>query len=226
MKIRNIYFKKGIPFVSLSFLILCIAVTLTAAIFPSTTESLMFCYPIRNPWGFITYVFHHYTPQYQIPPELPYTSFKLSIGHFTYNMLLILPFGILIEKVIKAKKILILLFVAWLFDVTAMLFMIVLFVPKGEPVAAKGGSGLAFALMPVGVYILFVLGKKYGFGKLFKQVSFYFLMAMAIVTMVIALSPTIAGMNMVVSMVLHLTAIVVGVVFAIVYRKTIKEYFE
>lgn len=226
MKIRNIYLKNGIPFVSLTFFILCIAVTLTAALVPATTESLMFSYPIRNPWQFITYVFHHYTPQYQLPPELPYSSAKLTIGHFVYNMMLIIPFGILVENVIKTKKFLILLFSAWLLDVSAIFIMMAVLTPKGESSTSKGASGLAFALMPVGVYILFVMGKKYGFGKLFKQISFYLLMPIAILTLIIALSPNIKGVAGIPSMILHLVAVIVGVIFAIVFRKTINSFFE
>ena len=227
MKIRDIYFKKGIPFVSLSFFILCVAVTLIAALVPATTEALSFSYPPRNPWQFITYVFHHYTPQYMLPPEIPYSSAQLSIGHFVYNMLLILPFGILVENVIKAKKYLILLGVAWLLDVSALLVMYAILVPKGESATGgKGASGLAFALMPVGVYILFVMGKKYGFGKLFKQISFYLLMPIAILTLIIALSPNVKGVAGIPSMILHLLAVVVGVVIAIVYRKTINSFFD
>ncbi len=61
---------------------------------------------------------------------------------------------------------------------------------------------------------------------LFKQVSFYFLMSLAVPTLIIALSPSVQGVTGIPSMILHLLAIVIGVIFSIVFRKTIKAYFD
>ncbi len=80
--------------------------------------------------------------------------------------------------------------------------------------------------MPVGMYIIISLGKKFGFGKLFKQVTFYLLMPIAIFTFLFAVSPNVAGVTGVGSMILHLLALCVGVLMAVLFRKTIRGYYE
>ena len=171
-------------------------------------------------------MFEHYTPQEQIPPELGYSSMRLSIGHLGFNLLLVLPFGIMVEKVIGAKRFLILSAAAWLANITTIYIVCSALIPEGEECVVKGASGLAFAYVPVGLYIFLILGKRSGFGNLFKQVSFYLLMPIAITTLVFACSPSIAGTTDVWSMLLHLIGITCGVVFAVIYRNAIKSYFD
>lgn len=226
MKIRNIYLNKTVPVVSIIVALLCIGITVISALIPSAVYSFSFTYPVRNPWQFITYMFEHYTPQEQIPTALDATPASLSIGHLMFNLLLVIPFGMLVEKVIGSKKFLILSLAAWIPDIAFTYIMCAELTPAGEESVCKGASGLAFAFVPVGLYIFFVMGKKFGFGKLFKQISFYLLMPIAITTIVFALSPSIAGATGIFSMVLHLIAVVVGVVFAFVFHKTIKGYFD
>ena len=69
------------------------------------------------------------------------------------------------------------------------------------------------------------MGRKYGFGKLFKQISFYVLLLIAIPTVAISFIPDIAGVTGIPSMVIHLIALVIGVIFAAVFRKKINGYF-
>ena len=226
MKIRDIYLRKPFPAVSLIIALLCIGITLISVLIPSLLRSFAFVYPLRNPWQLITYMFEHYTPQEQIPPELGYSSMRLSIGHLGFNLLLILPFGIMVEKVLGAKRFLILSVAAWLADITTVYIVCLAMIPEGEECLVKGASGLAFAYVPVGLYIFFILGKRSGFGNLFKQVSFYLLMPIAITTLVFECSPSIAGTTDVWSMLLHLIGITCGVVFAVIFRKTIKSYFD
>ncbi len=226
MKIRDIYLRKPFPAVSVIIAMLCIGITLISFLIPSLLRSFAFVYPLRNPWQLITYMFEHYTPQEQIPPELGYSSTRLSIGHLGFNLLLVLPFGIMVEKVLGAKRFLILSVAAWLADVTTIYIVCSVLIPEGKECVVKGASGLAFAFVPVGLYIFFVLGKRFGFGSLFKQVSFYLLMPIAITTLVFACSPSIAGTTDVWSMLLHLIGITCGVVFAVIFRKTIKSYFD
>ena len=107
MKIRNIYLRKPFPAVSVIIAMLCIGITLISFLIPSLLRSFAFVYPLKNPWQLITYMFEHYTPQEQIPPELGYSSMRLSIGHLGFNLLLVLPFGVMVEKVIGAKRFLI-----------------------------------------------------------------------------------------------------------------------
>ena len=226
MKIRDIYLRKPFPTVSVIIAMLCIGITLISFLIPSLLRSFAFVYPLKNPWQLITYMFEHYTPQEQIPPELGYSSMRLSIGHLGFNLLLVLPFGIMVEKVLGAKRFLILSIAAWLADITTIYIVCSVLIPEGKDCVVKGASGLAFAFFSVGLYIFFVLGKRFGFGSLFKQVSFYLLMPIAITTLVFACSPSIAGTTDVWSMLLHLIGITCGVVFAVIYRNAIKSYFD
>lgn len=193
MKIRSIYLRKSVPAVSVLIALLCIGITLVSYWIPSLVRSFAFTYPVRNPWQFLTYVFEHYTLQEQIPPEMGIDAVRLSVGHLMYNVILVLSFGILVEKVIGVKKTLILSVAAWIPDIAFIYAICVMLTPEGEENICKGASGVAFAFVPLGLYILFLMGKKYGFGNLFKQVSFYFLMPIAITTIVIAFSPSVAG---------------------------------
>ena len=150
----------------------------------------------------------------------------LLCGLSEVNLLLVLPFGVMVEKVIGAKRFLILSAAAWLADITTIYIVCSALIPEGEECVVKGASGLAFAYVPVGLYIFLILGKRSGFGNLFKQVSFYLLMPIAITTLVFACSPSIAGTTDVWSMLLHLIGITCGVVFAVIYRNAIKSYFD
>ena len=226
MKIRNIYLGKGIPFLCITVTLLCVAVTLISQLFPSTYTAFRLMYPVEYPWQIITYIFLQGAPQELLPADFQYSAMQLTIGHLGFNLLLILPFGILAENIIRTKKMLILFAASWVTDVIASLIMGAIYTKDGERFGVNGASGLAFCFMPLGVYALFILGKKYGFGKLFTQVSFYLLMPIAIMTFLFAVSPDIKGVTGIPSMIIHLLAIAIGIIFAFVYRKTINEYFE
>ena len=89
-----------------------------------------------------------------------------------------------------------------------------------------GHLGYNLAFMPVGLYALFLLGSRFGYGKLFKQISFYVLMSIAIPTIIISVTPNVAGVTGIPSMVIHLLGLVIGTFFAIVFRKTLQEFFD
>ena len=217
MKIKDVYLRKGIPVVSLTLGGLCVAVT-ALSVLTSQSETFALTYPVKYPWQLVTYVFQHHTPQEQIPPELSYSARDLTIGHLGYNLLLLLPYGILVEKVIGSKRLLLVSATAWLVDTITMFGFALALSKKGTPFICKGGSGVAFSFVPLAAYILFVLGKKYGLGKLLKQLTFYLLMPLILSSFVIAFNPTIAGTF---SMVIHLIGILCGALFAFLFRKKI-----
>ena len=226
MKIRDIYLNKKVPVISITIALLCIVITLISQLVPSTYMAFTFSYPVRYPWQLITYIFLQGIPGELLPPDFAYSAMELTIGHLGYNLMLILPFGILVEKVIGSKRLLALFASSWIVDVILNFIMGAIYTKEGDTFAVSGASGLAFSFMPVGVYILFVMGKKFGFGKLFRQVSFYLLMGIAIPTMVIALMLNIAGVAGIPSMIIHLIAIVTGIVFAVIFRRKIEGYFN
>ncbi len=226
MKIRNIYLDKKVPVISIAIALLCIIITLISQLVPSTYMAFTFTYPVKYPWQLITYIFLQGIPGELIPPDLPYSSMEITIGHLGYNLLLILPFGIFVEKVIGSKRFLALFTAAGTVNVIMNFIMGMIFTKDGDSFAVSGASGIAFSFMPAGILILLVMGKRYGFRKLFRQVSFYLLMGIAIPTMVIAVMPDIAGVAGIPSMIIHLTAIVMGMVFAVIFKGKTVSFFD
>lgn len=224
MKIKDIYLEKRFPFVSVTIALLCLAVTIISQLIPSTYIIFAFTYPVKYPWQLISYVFLHGIAREFLPADFPYDPMSFAIGHVLFNLLLLLPFGILCEKIIGSTKFFLLTLAAWIVDV-ACIFAIAIS-SQSDSFLTAGASGLAFSYMPVGMYIIISLGKRFGVGKLFKQVTFFLLMPIAILTLLFALSPNIAGVTGVGSMIVHLLALCVGVLMAFLNRKTIKGYLE
>ena len=223
MKIKNVYLSKGSFIVSTMIAILCIAVTVISQLIPTTFLAFAFTYPLKYPWQVISYQFlHGYIPELN-PEDFPYSAAQITVGHLVFNLLLCIPFGILVEKIIGSRRFLVLTVAAWLVDIVCIFIAAVFTTPKGESFICLGASGLVFSFMPVGVYILFVLGQKYGFKKLLKQVLFYLLIPLAIATLAFALSPNAGGVTGIWSMVIHLLGIGCGVLFTVVYHKRIQE---
>lgn len=226
MKIRNIYFGKRIPFFCIAVTVLCIVVTLISQLIPSTYGAFRFMYPVKYPWQVISYIFLQGAPQELLPEGFQYSAMELTIGHLGYNLLLILPFGILVEKITGTKKMLILFATTCIADLIANLIMGAIYTRDGADYGCAGASGMAFAFMPVGLYALFLLGSRFGYGKLFKQVLFYVLLSIAIPTIIISVTPNVAGVTGIPSMIIHLLGLIIGTAFAIVFRKTLQEFFD
>ena len=215
MKIRNIYFGKRIPFFCIAVTVLCIVVTLTSQLIPSTYGAFRFMYPVKYPWQVISYIFLQGAPQELLPEGFQYSAMELTIGHLGYNLLLILPFGILVEKITGTKKMLILFATTCIADLIANLIMGAIYTRDGADYGCAGASGMAFAFMPVGLYALFLLGSR-----------FDVLMSIAIPTIIISVTPDVAGVTGIPSMVIHLLGLVIGTFFAIVFRKTLQDFFD
>ena len=174
MKIRDIYMSKKLPVISIAIALLCIIITLISQLVSSTYMAFTFTYPVKYPWQLLTYVFLQGIPAELVPADLPYSSMEITIGHLGYNLMLILPFGIFVEKVIGSKWFLAQFTAVWIINVIVNFIMGMIFTKGGDSFAVSGASGIAFSFMPAGIFIIFVMGKKYGFGKLFRQVSFTF----------------------------------------------------
>ena len=223
MKIRDIYLRKGSFIVSAVIVLLCVAVTTISQLVPSMYKVFAFTYPVKYPWQLITYQFQHGMTTELLPADFSYSAAQLTIGHLIFNLLLAIPFGILVEKVIGSRKFLVMAVAAWVVDIILIFTAAYFTTPAGEETVSCGASGLVFSFMPIGMYILFVLGKKYGFKNLLKQVSFYLLLPIAIATLVFALSPNAGGVAGIWSMILHLLGLSCGVLFTVIYRKKIWE---
>lgn len=231
MKIRDIYLGKSIPVVSLVTALLCLIVTGISMIVPSIADKFIFMFPVTYPWQIITYLFQHYTTGDMIPGGLGGIPDALfSMVHLVFNLLLVLPFGVLVEKVLGTKRFLLLSFVAWQIDIGCIFFAsfaaVTMYGQDSVDIAAFGASALAFAFMPVGLYIIILLGMNYGFGSLFKQVSFYLMIPVALITMFMAVSPLFGGITTAGTSFLNLIALLSGILFAVLFRGRIKYYLN
>lgn len=212
MKIKDIYSKKGNCTISVILAFLCVAVTSVSMLFPETYQNIAYAYPLKYPWQICSGIFLHGSP------ELPIIG---SIGHLIFNLLLVIPFGIMVEKVIGTKKFALMSLVLWIINAISFFGIAIAITPAGETAYGAGISGIAFSYGIVGLYLLFVSAKN-NIKLLFKQVSFYFLVSI-IIAMIIMVNPHVAGTA---SMIMHIVAIIAGVVFAMIYRKTIKAFFR
>ena len=212
MKIKDIYLKKGNYMVSVVIAAVCVIITIISMLIPSTYHAFAYAYPIRYPWQICSGIFLHGSP------ELPMVG---SIGHLLFNLLLVIPFGIMIEKIIGSKKFAIMSITFWIVNAVTFYIIAMVVTPKGEIAYGAGISGIAFSYGIIGLYSLLVLAKK-NCKLIFKQVSFYLLMNIAVV-MLIMVNPYVAGIS---SMIIHVTAIVFGIGFAVLYQKAIGDFME
>lgn len=212
MKIKDIYQRKGNYIVSMCIAILCIAVTLISLLMPHTYQALAYAYPIKYPWQIATGIFLHGAP------NLPIAG---SIGHLIFNLLLVIPFGIMIEKILGSKRFAMMSLGLWVVNAITFYLIALTITPQGETAYGAGISGIAFSYGIIGLFSLFTLGKK-NFMLMFKQVSFYLLLNI-IIAMIVMVNPYVAGVS---SMIVHIVAILFGVIYAVIYQKVIGDFFN
>lgn len=212
MKIKDIYLRKGNCTVSVIIASLCIVATSISMLFPDTYQAIEYVYPVQYPWQICSGIFLHGSP------DLPMVR---SIGHLLFNLLLVIPFGVMIEKMLGSKRFLFMSIVMWMVNSITFFIIAMVITPKGEIAEGAGISGVAFSYGIIGLYTLLTLGKK-NIKLLLKQVSFYLLFNI-VVAMIIMVNPYVAGIH---SMIVHIVAIVLGIVYAIVYHKAIKEFIN
>lgn len=212
MKIKDMYLCKGKCTVSVTIAALCIAVTFVSMLFPNTYQSIAYAYPIQYPWQVCSGIFLHGSP------ELPIAG---SVGHLLFNLLLVMPFGVMIEKMLGSKRFFIMSIALWVVNAITFFIIAMVITPTGETAYGAGISGIAFSYGIIGLYTLVTLGKK-NIKLMFKQVSFYLLFNI-VVAMIIMVNPYVAGVY---SMIIHIVAIVFGIVYVIVYRKVIIDFIN
>ena len=211
MKIKDIYNRKGNYVVSVFIAALCVVVTSVSMFFPNTYEAIAYAYPIRYPWQIATGVFLHGAP------NLPLAA---SIGHLIFNLLLVIPFGVMMEKILGSKRFALMSSVLWIVNAITFYIIARVVTPQGETAYGAGISGIAFSYGIIGTYSLFTLGKK-NYKAMFKQVSFYLLLNV-VIAMIVMVNPYVAGVS---SMIVHIVAIVFGSIFAMRYRRIIGDFF-
>lgn len=212
MKIKDVYCSKGNYTVSVIIALLCIIVTVISVALPNMYNILAYAYPIKYPWQICSGIFLHGAPDLSVAG---------TIGHLGFNLLLVLPFGIMVEKIIGSKNFLILSVCLWV--VNALVFYIIAFcvTPKGETAYGAGISGIAFSYGTIGLYSLIKLAKK-SLKYLLKQISFYLLLNIVVI-MLIMINPYVAGSS---SMIIHLVAVVAGIVYLLIGHRKFDVFFS
>ena len=212
MKIKDVYRRKGNYIVSVIMTLLCITVTFISSVMPNVYNSLAYAYPIKYPWQICSGIFLHGSPD---------LSMAGTIGHLGFNLLLVLPFGMMIEKIIGSKRFLMLSVCLWIVNALAFYTIAFCVTPKGETAYGAGISGIAFSYGIIGLYSLFRLAKN-DLKSLFKQLSFYLLLNIVVV-MLVMINPYIAGVS---SMILHLVAVVAGVIYILIDHRKYDVFFS
>ncbi len=212
MRIRDIYLRKGNFFVSLVMAAICVVVTIVSFVVPDTYNIFASTYPIQYPWQILSGMFLHGDPT---------LTAAVNIGHLIFNLLLVLSFGLMIEKILGSKKFALLTIGLWLVYIATFNIIAVITTPEGEKAYGAGISGVAFAYGIMGLYSLFLLAKK-SLKRMFKQVSFYLLMN-NIIAMLVMVNPFVAGVS---SMIVHIVAIIAGIIGIAFFRKTINNFLD
>lgn len=210
MKLKDIFSKsKGNNKVSL-----LIGVTCLITIMMTLNDALKYnmfslCYPAEYPWQYFSGIFVHGTSQF---PAMA------SIAHLVFNLMLVLPFGILIEKSIGSNRFSIVTFASWMIQAIAFYVIASIITPENETARGAGISGIAFMYGTIGAYVLFQLFK---INKriFFRQVLTYIYLNI-LIAMLAMLNPFVAGVS---SFIVHLIGVVVGILFVVINHKYINE---
>ncbi len=136
--------------------------------------------------------------------------------HLFLNLLMILPLGILLEKILGSAKLMELFVFSWL--ICSVVYQILLW---DQHIPASGISAIGYSFWPGTVYVLLKIFKE-NRNAFFHLPSNYFYITI-LSLMVIMLIPAITGM---VSFELHISGVIVGLIFALRNKKTIDLFFD
>ena len=212
MKIREIYKREGGCRVSLTMAGICLVITLIAFLWPNLYNAFGYAFPTEYPWQMFTGMFLHGSPEFSI---------WITLAHLGFNLLLLLPFGILIEKIIGSLKFFRLTVYLWAVNAISFFIVAGMVTPQGEVGRGAGISGIAFSYGIIGGYIMVNLVRR-DWKMMFKQVSFYLLMNMVFIMMVMINSST-SGTS---PMFIHIIAVIAGIGYLIVKHKDIDTLWK
>lgn len=209
MKIKHLYTaNRHFPILSFIVAAVCCLVTVTVLIKPEWYPALAWKYPADSIWQHFGGVFLHGTND---------GSAAMAAMHLSANLLMFLPFSIMIEKSIGHAKFGFAFLTSWLSSALAFV-TVAAAISNGEDAYGAGLSGVSYSMITIGCAILiqiFLMDKK----RFFRQpLAYVFLGGM--VCELAMLNPYIAGIG---SFILHLSGIFVGLILSIAFRKAIKE---
>lgn len=205
MKISDLFKVKGFPVVIVTISTITFILSCTVLLFiPQAFDSL--CLETRPDyvWQYFSGIFIH-----NIEPEW------VMWVHMIMNFMALIPFGIIVEKIIGSKHALILFLIEWI--VTAICFQLVTWNNPGQ---ACGISTIEYAFATVGFYCIYIVLKS-GKVSFYRQPLFYYFL-FELFGMLGMLNP----MSSMTSFVLHISGVVVGIAYIVFKKKAIRTGIE
>jgi membrane associated rhomboid family serine protease len=215
MKIKDILYKsKGNYLVTILLAITCLIVILMTINNVDRYNMFTFCYPANYnyPWQYFSGVFVHGTPEFPV---------AASIGHLIFNLMVVIPFGLLIEKIIGDNRFSVVTLISWGIQALGFYIIAPIITPINETARGAGISLIAFMYGTIGAYILFKLLKK-DKRTFFRQILTYIYLNI-LIAMIVMLNPFVAGIS---SLILHMAGILVGIAFIIYNYKYINTNID
>ncbi len=204
MGLRDLYRKgKGFPFVTCFLAFMCLLVSVPTYFKPDLYNVLALWMPPTHIWQYITGIFEH-----GIEPQ-----WFLWV-HLIMNLMGLLPFGVLVERMLGSKKTLMIFITEWL--VTIALFQLL---RHGQQTSMAGISSIVYAYATI-AFVCFVKLIKHEGKRVWKQgLTYYF--AFEFLGLITMLNPITTGW---VSLWLHLSGIGVGALFYFRNKKLIANF--
>ncbi len=192
--------KFGFPLITFILLITCSIVTIPTYF----QNELWYIFALRSEpfyfWQVFSGVFEH-----SIFPDW------FLWAHFLGNMSMLLVFGILIERLLGSKRMLIISLTAAIVHVGFFQFRF-----RGHMISGSGASGIVYAYAPIAFYILLILYRKYSVNlekyKLFWAILMEFVFCWLFITIMSSWSET---------NIYHVVATIIGIVLVFIYKSTI-----
>lgn len=207
MRISSLFTQKHkIPLITLIVIFCCVLITWVSGVSPSAYEKLAWSNHPEYLWQYISGVFLHGDN----------SGPAMAIAHLLANLLLFVPYAIMVEKLIGSRNFGVIFLSTWL-GISAI-FQIIAFmtVPAGEIAYGAGLSGSAFAVTVLGAFVLFrifMIDK-----KLFFRQPLAYIFIGGLFSQIILLSPDIAGVS---SMIIHLSGLMIGSILTMIYKTKI-----
>lgn len=198
MRLSKVYAHKGVPFITIILVLLCLLISIATFIQPVLYQTLALWTIDIKPWQIISFVFEH-----NVEPRW------VLLLHLGMNLLGLIPFGILTEKLLGHLRTFLIFIAAWL--VTLGLYLIF---RHGQYSSVAGISTIVYAYAAV-AFIYFIKVWKIEKMKLSKQLLTYFFVV-EFIGMLSLLNPMVLGG---LGAAAHLSGIIVGLVAAVICRK-------
>jgi membrane associated rhomboid family serine protease len=204
ISLAKLYAIKRIPYVILTITAICVVASIAVFIVPAWFDILCIKTSPEHIWQYASGIFiHGVNPRW------------FMWMHLGMNLLALLPFGILVEKMIGSKRTLFLFFAEWI--VSVVLFQIL---TAANPHTTVGISTVAYAFATVALYYAYLVRKR-NRKAFFKQPLsiFYLVEGLGMLSL---LNP-MAGMA---SLLMHFSGVIIGIIYIIIDKRFIHSKLE